>query len=205
MGNFVFYRDSAKTFECDIKIQGASTNSTRARLTLEFSDRTLLFNGDIRDGHVSVVVPKLPEISESAGNATLEIIADQTFFEAWKSPIQLMNKKSVFVSEVKVHDSKSKIVVENVNQDVPRVTKTPETTGIYKGGCSVANRKFVKESFNRFESMDSGQKKIVKESLREFRAKPTIKAWAETVFTDTNTPYAKYCMYALQIGSKKRL
>lgn len=204
MGNFVFYRDSAKTFECDIKIQGASTNSTRARLTLEFSDRTLLFNGEIRDGHVSVVVPKLPEISESTGNATLEIIADQTFFEAWKSPIQLESKRGVFVSEVKVMDSKSKIVVENVNQDRPRAKKEPEPTGIYKGSCSPENRRFVTESFERFNTMDNRHKRQVKKSLKEFKAKSTIRAWAESVFRDPNTPYAKYCMYELQTGSKKR-
>jgi len=202
MADVVFYRDTHKTFECDVKIEGATSNSNKVRLVLEFSDRTYLFNGEIRDGHVSVTVPKLHDIKEANGTATLEIIADQTFFEAWQSPFQLKSKKSVTISEVRIRDDGAKVVVSNVSEDKPSEATVSEGTGIYTETCSASNKKFVVESFERFKALDGKEKRSVKKTLREFEAKPAIKKWAKTVFKDTDTPYAKYCMYELQRGKK---
>jgi len=104
MSNIVFYKDPVDTFECDIKVDGASASNTKARLVLEFQNKSLLFNGSIHNGRVSVKIPKLSEIDEHTGNTTLEIIADQTFFEAWKSNFELKNKKNVTVNEIKINN-----------------------------------------------------------------------------------------------------
>jgi len=200
MSNIVFYRDTADTFECDVNIKGASTSETKSRLVLEFSDRTLLFTGQIIDGHISINIPKLSEISDEQGTATLEVIADQTYFEAWTSSFELKNKKSIEIAEVKINANVSRVVVENVSKNVVE-EEAPKTDGtIYRESCSKKNRKFVVESFGRFKALDKSERKEVKNTLKEFTAKAPVKKWAETIFNDVDTPYAKYCMYEVQKG-----
>jgi hypothetical protein len=195
MSNVVFYKDSVDTFECDIKIDGASSSKSKARLVLEFSDRTLLFNGKIDKGHVSVKIPKLSEVSDESGRAILEIIAEQTYFEAWESPFDLKNKKSVSIKEVIVNSDANKIIVENVSKS-PTVEK--RVPAILKESCTDKNAKFVSESFARFNSLDERERSNVKKSLREFAPKQITKSWASTVFKDPSSQYAKYCMMRLQ-------
>ena len=198
MGNVVFYKDSIDTFECDIQIEGASSSQSKSRLILEFSDRTLLFNGDIQDGHVSISIPKLYEISDSYGTATLEVIADQTYFEAWTSSFELKNKKSVAIAEISISSNKSKVFVENVSkQEKPKLIKEQ---GVCKSTCSPKNKKFVTESFKRFKALSNSEKKKLKTTLKEFTPKSTIESWAGTVFNESDTLYAKYCMYEVQQG-----
>jgi hypothetical protein len=202
MGNVVFYRDALDTFECDVKIEGASADHSKSRLVLEFSDRTLLFTGAINDGHVSIKIPKLSEISDKSGEATLEIIADQTFFEAWSAPFDLKNKKSVGISEVTINDDSSKrIVVENVSKESKPQVKD---NGIIKKSCSTNNRRAVSESFKRFKSMSDSEKKKIKTELRSFEPKIIVENWADSVFNDSDTQYAKYCMYEMQQGKFRK-
>jgi hypothetical protein len=204
MGNVVFYKDSIDTFECDITIEGASANTSKSRLILEFSDRTLLFTGDISDGHVSISIPKLSEISDRDGTATLEVIADQTYFEAWTSPFELKNKKSVAIAEVTINSSTSKVVIENVSKEKSSKPTISKKQGIYTDSCSSRNRQFVSESFGRYKALDKSERKQIKQTLKEFRAKPTVQKWAGTVFNDTGTPYARYCMMEVQHGQSKK-
>jgi len=195
MGNVVFYKDSIDTFECDVRIEGASSSQSKTRLVLEFSDRTLLFNGNIKDGHVSIQIPKLSEVRDSDGQATLEVIADQTYFEAWSSPFDLKNKKSVGITEVSISSDSSKVFVENVSKETKPIIKD---TGIIKQSCSKNNRRVVSESFKRFKSLNGKEKKQVKKQLKSFEPKSLIETWATSVFNDTDTQYAKYCMYEMQ-------
>jgi len=205
MGNVVFYKDANETFECDIQIEGASSSQSITRLILEFSNRTLLFEGTIENGHVMIDVPQLSEITDKEGLATLEVIADQTFFKAWQSPFDLENKRSVTVTEVMIGgSSKRKVRVENVSKEKPSVNSIPSETGIYRNSCSKKNKKFVVESFQRFKSMDKKEKKQIKEALKAFSPKPSIEGWADTVFNNADTQYAKYCMYEIQQGMFKR-
>lgn len=208
MSNVVFYRDSVDTFECDAKIDGASSNASKVRLTLEFSDRTLLFNGDISGGHVSIQIPKLTEIAEESGEAVLEIIADQTYFEAWTSPFELKNKKSVAIMEVNINNAKSpKVVIENVSKVTKKVAVKKvikKESGLLKEDCSHNNRKVVSEKFHEFKSLGKTEKRNVLKELKRFTPRPIMESWADSVFNDPETLYAKYCMYELQKGKKKR-
>lgn len=199
----VFYKDSVDVFECDIKIDGASSSKTKARLVLEFQNRTLLFNGSISNGHVSVKIPKLSDIDESTGNATLEVIAEQTFFEAWKAPFDLRNKKNVRVNEVRVNNSKKTIMAEVKNVSKGPEKKQTRKPSILKENCSDKNADYVSESFDMFSSLKPKEKNQVKRELREFQPKRLIREWADNVFEDSSTTYAKYCMMRLQKGSKR--
>ena len=44
---YKLFTDKADLFECDIKIEGASLSSSKARLVVETSDYSLMFNGKI--------------------------------------------------------------------------------------------------------------------------------------------------------------
>ena len=80
MGNVVFYKDSDDLFKCGITLEGASLSTAKTRLILEFSTKTLLFNGSIDAGAVSVKIPRLSEVEDSHGRAGLEVIADLGVF-----------------------------------------------------------------------------------------------------------------------------
>jgi hypothetical protein len=203
MGNSViFYKDIVDTFECDIKIEGTSLSESKARLLFKFKNRSYIFEGTISsDGRVKVIIPKLSEVSDDSGHAVLEVIAESSYFEAWSSDFQLKNKKEVKINEVKISSSNKNVVIENISAEVhPEPTKK---SNIYKGTCSEKNKKFIKETFDRFSSLPSSDKKKLKKQIKEFNASPLIKKWGESSFEDTNTLHAKLCMYVLQNGKSK--
>ena len=44
---YKLFTDKSELFECDIKIEGASLTNSTARLVVETSDYSLMFNGKI--------------------------------------------------------------------------------------------------------------------------------------------------------------
>ncbi len=198
MSSVVFYRDSSETFECDIKIEGTSYSKTKTRLILEFSDRSLMFPGFISEGHVSIEIPRLSGIQDKMGKAILEVIADSTYFEAWTSDFEIQNKQSVQVSEVKIGNKKPSIVIESVSKEKTEKPKTKKSPNICKETCSDKNKKYVSETFNRFNNMKKSEKKKVMNELKTFSPNPTIQKWADVVFNDSSTKYAKLCMMNIQ-------
>lgn len=116
-----FYKDKSKLFECNLVIEGAKLNETKARLLLEFpNDRKLIFNGDIdNNGKCKVLIPALNEMDECEGTATLEIIAEQTFFESWKDDFKLTQNKKVVVEVIE----EKPIIVEDKKPVVSVITE----------------------------------------------------------------------------------
>ena len=102
-----FYRDKSKLFECNISVDGANLNETKARLVLEFpNDRNLLFYGKIKDnGKCEITIPALKEFEESNGNVILEVIADSTYFESWRDTFNLETNKKVTVEMVEKEEN----------------------------------------------------------------------------------------------------
>ena len=47
---YKLFTDKSELFECDIKLQGASLKKSKARLVVETSDYSLMFNGSISKG-----------------------------------------------------------------------------------------------------------------------------------------------------------
>ena len=47
---YKLFTDKSELFECDIKLEGASLSKSKARLVVETSDYSLLFNGSISSG-----------------------------------------------------------------------------------------------------------------------------------------------------------
>ena len=206
MSNVVFYKDIKDNFECDIKVEGTSLSQSKARLVLKFADKSYLFEGSIsKDGHVKVEVPSLTECRDDSGTATLEVIAESTFFEAWTSPFELKNKKEIKVQEVSISSSKNKVVVENISAQKNLIKEEPKVDGnIYTENVSKKNMTFVKEVFDGYQSLTPKQRKKVKHALKEFGFSPLVEKWGKSVFKDTSTPYARLCMMQLQESMKRK-
>lgn len=176
---------------------------------MEFNEMSYIFDGSIsEDGHIKIFIPKLSEIQEGSGQATLEVIAESTFFEPWKSDFILKNKRSVKVNEVSVNTESSKIVIENIVADVEEekeviqekelIKETPKR--IFKEDCSDRNKKFIRKALSKYKALDKGQKVFIGEQLNDFDPNEEIKEWGSSVFEDPSKDYARYCMLNLQNG-----
>lgn len=114
-----FYKDKKKTFECKVLVEGARIEDTSARLVLKFpkSNMNLLYYGTINeDSTCSIEIPALKEIKDNEGEAILEVISESTFFEAWKSDIELKQSKTV------------KVEMIQKKEDKPLLTEKPKIT-----------------------------------------------------------------------------
>jgi hypothetical protein len=110
MDPYTLYVDKPTLFECKIELDGASLHETTARLVIEGKSHHLMFVGSVdKTGKCSIPVSKLKGILDenSTGTMTLEIIAEDTFFEPWSSEFTVEAAKKVTV-EVKNHSVPSK-------------------------------------------------------------------------------------------------
>ena len=122
---YKLYTDKPELFECDIKIEGASLNQSTARLVVETSEYSLMFNGKIsKDGKCEIPVRKLKGLIDESttGNIRLEVIAEDTYFTPWKSDFAIEASKTV---TVEVHSQSNKTVlkedkirVSNIKQEI---------------------------------------------------------------------------------------
>ena len=124
---YKLFTDKSELFECDIKIEGASLTNSTARLVVETSDYSLMFNGKISsNGKCQIPIRKLKGLIDenSKGNIRLEVIAEDTYFTPWKSNFEIEASKKVTV-EVKSQSNKkvikeNKVQVSNVKQEVSK-------------------------------------------------------------------------------------
>jgi hypothetical protein len=94
------YLDQNKTFECDIKIEGADAGKSEARLVLETKDFFITFKGSIQNGKVKIPVNKLKGVLQEnfKGKIALEVIAEDTFFTPWSDTFETDTLRKVEVS-----------------------------------------------------------------------------------------------------------
>jgi hypothetical protein len=113
---YKIYLDQNKTFECDIKVEGADTSKSEARLVLETKDFFITFKGKIQDGKVKIPINKLKGIlgENYQGNIALEVIAEDTFFTPWSSTYETDKLRKV---EVSFNDD-SKLIKETIKPAV---------------------------------------------------------------------------------------
>jgi len=121
---YKLYTDKQETFECDIQLEGASLNNSKARLVIETTDLTLLFKGTITPGgKCKIPVKRLKGIlgENSKGTIKLEVIAEDTYFIPWESNFEVNTAKKVQV-EVKsqqgniIKGGKPSVKVKNINE-----------------------------------------------------------------------------------------
>jgi hypothetical protein len=133
-----FYRDKSKIFECNLSIEGAALNETKARLILEFpNDRNLLFHGKIdSNGKCEILIPALKEMIESEGNVILEVIAESTHFESWRDKFSLETNKKVQVEMItpkkEIIENKITTRVEIISNDSQKTNNISEKMTMFK-------------------------------------------------------------------------
>ena len=126
---YTLYSDKQNIFECDIQLEGASLSQAYARLIIESDEINLMYNGTITsDGNCIIAMPKLKGLIKEGGNLNLEIIADDMYFNPWKSEYDLMASKKVTV-EVKqqtktpIIENKARAKVRVINEKPKRLKK----------------------------------------------------------------------------------
>jgi len=121
---YKLYTDKPELFECDIKIEGASLKKSTARLVVETSEYSLMFNGKISEsGKCQIPIRKLKGLIDesSKGNIRLEIIAEDTYFTPWKSEFDIQASKQVTVevrSQSQPVISENKVQISNIKQQI---------------------------------------------------------------------------------------
>ena len=155
---YKLFTDKSETFECDIKIEGASLTNSKARLVIETNDYSLLFNGKINSsGKCSIPVKKLKGLIDetSKGDIRLEVIAEDTYFTPWESKFEIEASKKVTV-EVKSQTAKpllkENVQVENIKQEVTQ-KETDHVVNIMKllvrEDISIKNLSIKKDRLNK--------------------------------------------------------
>ena len=123
---YKLFTDKSELFECDIKLQGASLKKSKARLVIETSDYSLMFNGSIsKGGKCEIPRQKLKGLidADTTGNIRLEVIAEDTFFTPWDSDFEVETSKKVTV-EVKSQTFKKPIIEAKVKVKGNTITES---------------------------------------------------------------------------------
>ena len=135
---YKLFTDKSELFECDIKLEGASLSKSKARLVVETSDYSLLFNGEISSkGKCEIPIRKLKGLIDenTTGNIRLEVIAEDTFFTPWESDFEVDVSKKVTV-EVKSQQTKKPIletkVKVKVKDEKPTITEKQHVINLFK-------------------------------------------------------------------------
>ena len=111
------YRDKAEVFVCDIQMTGASPNNSKARIILETSELTYMFEGVIdTNGTCRVPLRKMNFLDENeSGRIKLEVIAEDMVFTPWQDNFVAINSKRVNVKLVESEDASPRIGIEVTN------------------------------------------------------------------------------------------
>lgn len=135
---YKLFTDKTELFECDIKLEGASLKKSKARLVVETSDYSLLFNGKISsNGKCEIPIKKLKGLidEDTIGNIRLEIIAEDTFFTPWESEFEVDASKKVQV-EVKSQENKpileTKVNVKIKKSKLITITEKQHVLNLFK-------------------------------------------------------------------------
>ena len=135
---YKLFTDKSELFECDIKLEGASLSKSKARLVVETSDYSLLFDGSISsNGKCEIPIRKLKGLIDenTTGNIRLEVIAEDTYFTPWESDFEVDASKKVTV-EVKSQTTKKPIVETKVKVKVknekPTITEKQHVINLFK-------------------------------------------------------------------------
>ena len=190
MSVITFYKDKSDVFRCDVAIDGASLNESKIRLVLEFDNgKSYLFKGKVSsDGKVEIPVPKMNEENDSGGNATLEVIAENTFFEPWSGNFKLKSRKAVQVEGVSVGgSSEKKVLVNNVSgAKEKKVSK---------------NQKLINDILESYNPRSKKQRA----ELSDYEPVKNVKDWGRKLFKErVDSPKAQYCMMVIESRMRKK-
>ena len=126
--NYKLYIDKKEDFECQLTLKGASLKGAKARMIVESDDFNLMFNGEIDEkGKCIVPISRLKGLlSEGTkGTIKLEVIAEDTYFQPWKSKftVDMKQKLTVNIKEQTMNKRPKMIITEIKNDPVGNLVK----------------------------------------------------------------------------------
>ena len=135
---YKLFTDKTNLFECSISLQGASLKKSKARLVVETTDYSLMFDGSISSGgKCEIPIRKLKGLIDenTSGNIRLEVVAEDTLFTPWESDFEVDASKKVTV-EVKTQTTKKPIIEAKVKVKVknekPTITEKDHVMNLFK-------------------------------------------------------------------------
>jgi len=173
---YKLYTDKPELFECDIQIEGASLKKSTARLVVETSDYSLMFNGKISEsGRCEIPIRKLKGLIDesSKGNIRLEVIAEDTYFTPWKSEFDIKASKQV---TVEVRSQNQPILQENNVQvsNIKQMITGQEVTHVknilkllVRENINVNNLRVKKDRLNKIVATYTKYKPLTETKRRE--------------------------------------
>jgi hypothetical protein len=134
-------KDKNNEFQCEIKLEGASINSAKARLFLEADGAEYSFNGEIEGNKCTIAMGKLSKFTNllENGKIRLEVLADDTLFVPYESDYILEQEKKVTVEVKQQVETPKKPMME---VKVQEVAPTPQP----KVETKIENKPVVKKS-----------------------------------------------------------
>jgi hypothetical protein len=111
------FRDKTETFICDMEISGANPANSKARVIIESTDMTYMFEGTIDDrGHCEIPLRKMNFLTENEiGKIKLEVIADDMVFNPWEDTFVATSSKKVTVKVTESVETAPKVGVRISN------------------------------------------------------------------------------------------
>jgi hypothetical protein len=116
-------KDKNNEFQCEIKLEGASSSSAKVRLFLEGDGCEYVFSGKIQDEQCTIPLGKLKKFANllESGRIRLEVVADDTLFVPYESDYELEAEKKVTVEVKQPEATPAKSLVEvKVTEPAPQ-------------------------------------------------------------------------------------
>jgi len=133
--SYKLYTDKQEIFECKISLQGASLREATSRVIVKTDKLNLMFEGTIDNyGNCKIPIKKLSGLlgEGDKGTIKLEVIAEDTYFQPWKSAFVVDRSRRMTV-EVKQQskslrkNSKPKISVSEVKSK-PKIKRVKSSS-----------------------------------------------------------------------------
>jgi len=159
-------KDKNNEFQCEIRLEGASSKDATARLFLEADGCEYVFKGKIEGERCLIPMGKLKKYQNllESGKIRLEIIAEDTVFVPYESDYELDQEKKVTVEVIQQQYTPKKPIVEvKVKQEPKSQPKKKEKLDPVK-----EIRSYLKETANFDGSLTSLQRVIKDPSNRKF-------------------------------------
>ena len=159
-------KDKNNEFQCEIRLEGASSKDAIARLFLEADGCEYVFKGKIEGERCLIPMGKLKKYQNllESGKIRLEIIAEDTVFVPYESDYELDQEKKVTVEVIQKEYTPKKPIVE------VKVKEEPKSQPKKKDKLDPVKeiRTYLKENAN-FDGTPNSLKRVVKDaSHRKF-------------------------------------
>jgi hypothetical protein len=171
---YTIYTDRNEEFMCEVAVKNASLKNAFARMIVESSELTLMFEGKLENGKCIVPIRRLKGVlnENSKGKMYLEVIVEDTYFKPWQDNFIVEEHTSV---KVKVNEQRksTKPIVEVRTMQTPSLPAKEiaiicEKVGITRKTLLKKGKDFkevIKEYFKASPEFKKNGKRYIREAI----------------------------------------